>query len=125
MTEVFNRPSQRSFRQDLRNDMPDAEIILWSRLKQGQVFGCKFRRQFGIAGFVVDFYCPKLRLAIEVDGDTHFVGDAPQKDIARQKQIEEYDVKFLRVTNNDVYKNLGGVLKTIEHTVMELGKGRA
>jgi very-short-patch-repair endonuclease len=63
--------------------MPDAEIILWSRLKQGQVLGYKFRRQFGIAGFVVDFYCPKLRLAIEVDGDTHFVGDAPQKDITR------------------------------------------
>jgi len=104
--------------------MPDAEIILWSRLKQNQILGYKFRRQFGIGGFVIDFYCPKLRLAIEVDGDTHFVGDAPQKDIARQKQIEGYDVKFLRVTNNDVYKNLDGVLKTIEHKVMELGKGR-
>lgn len=52
--------------------MLKAEVILWSRLKGKRLDGYKFRRQFSVAQFVVDFYCPRLKLAIEVDGDSHF-----------------------------------------------------
>ena len=56
----------------LRNNMPKAELILWSTLKSKGLDEYKFRRQYSVAQFVVDFYCPRLKLAIEVDGDSHF-----------------------------------------------------
>ncbi len=54
--------------------MPEAEVILWSKLQSRQVDGLKFRRQYSVGRFVVDFYCSELKLAIEVDGDSHFQG---------------------------------------------------
>jgi very-short-patch-repair endonuclease len=92
--------------------------------KGKNVFGFKFRRQFGIDEYIVDFYCPELKLAIEVDGDTHFVESAPEADAIRQKRIENYGIKFLRFTNNDVYKNLDGVLITLGKYVQDLKDDR-
>jgi hypothetical protein len=72
VTEVFNRISEKPVRQSLRKALPAAELILWSKLKSRQVNGWKFRRQFGVGPYVVDFYCPALKLAIEIDGDSTF-----------------------------------------------------
>jgi very-short-patch-repair endonuclease len=63
--------------------MPPAEVILWQRLRNRQVEGYKFRRQYSIGRFVVDFYCPEKRLAIEVDGESHFVEEADLRDRER------------------------------------------
>ena len=65
--------------------MPLAEVILWSRLKGRQLEGHKFRRQYSIEHFVIDFYSTELRLAIEVDGDSHYVQNAPFAEIGRDK----------------------------------------
>ena len=70
MNKIFNDKNQKSIRQNLRKSMPKGEIILWNRLKNSKL-GYKFRRQFGINKYIVDFYCPKLKLAIEIDGKTH------------------------------------------------------
>jgi very-short-patch-repair endonuclease len=102
--------------------MPKAEVILWRYLKGKQINGYKFRRQFGIGPYVVDFYCAKLKLAIELDGDLHFSEDAQQYDFERQKYIEEFNIKFLRFTNDDIYKNLDGVMQTIHSFKMINGK---
>ena len=64
MTEIFNRQSEKPTRQLLRNTLPPAELILWSKLKSRQLCGRKFRRQFSVGPYVVDFYCPALKLAI-------------------------------------------------------------
>ncbi len=72
MTEIFNREAERGIRQSLRNTLPAAELMLWSKLKNRQICGRKFRRQFSVGPYVVDFYCPTLKLAIEIDGDSHF-----------------------------------------------------
>ena len=72
MNEYFNQDSEKEKRQRLRNTMPDAEVILWSRLKGRQILGCKFRRQHSVGPFVMDFYSPEIRLAIELDGDSHY-----------------------------------------------------
>ena len=93
--------------------MPKAEVILWSRLKGKKMNGFKFRRQYGAGPFVVDFYCPRLKLAIEVDGDSHFEEGAEEYDKRRQKYIEKIGIKFLRITNTDVYENLNGVMQII------------
>ena len=114
MTKVFNRSSEKGIRRQLRNSMTEEEVILWSRLKNRQVCGCKFRRQYGVGPFVVDFYCPEKKLAIEVDGGGHFEDEAIIQDRKRQAYIEKYGIRFLRITNLDVRKNLGGVLIAVE-----------
>lgn len=122
MTKVFNKTSLRDRRKELRHTMPDAEIIMWSRLNRRQMLGHKFRRQYSVGSYVLDFYCPELKLAIEIDGDTHFRNGADEYDKVRQEEIEQYGIKFLRFMNTEVYHNLNGVLHTIYETTEEMKK---
>lgn len=117
---LFNQKQYTRNRKELRNTSPPAERLLWGYIKNKQIIGHKFRRQFGIGRYVVDFYCPKLRLVIEVDGDIHFQGSAERSDAARQRFIESLGLKVLRFLNTDVYKNIDGVVLTIQKTVEEL-----
>jgi very-short-patch-repair endonuclease len=98
----------------LRRNLPKAEVILWSRLKNKGLDGYKFRRQYSIGKFVVDFYCPRLKLAIEVDGDSHFSEKSEVYDKERQRFIESFKISFLRFTNKDIYENLDEVLAAIK-----------
>jgi len=116
MTDIFNKKEFVKKRQYLRKNMTKAEIILWSKLKGKQLNGLKFRRQYGIKNYIVDFYCPELRLAIEIDGGVHCYDSRITYDEQRQKEIEELGIKVLRYTNNDVVKNLEGVLNDIVTT---------
>src|SRR5688500_7623038 len=88
MTHIFNRRSEKGTRQSLRNSLPPVELILWSKLKNRQICAQKFRRQFSVGPYVVDFYCPALKLAIEIDGDSHFQPGEQEKDSTRQRFIE-------------------------------------
>ncbi len=124
MGTIYNRQSGNIRRRQLRNDMPKAEVILWSKLRRRQMMGYKFRRQFGIENYVVDFYCPELKLAVELDGDSHFIDNAPEEDRERQENIEEYGIVFLRFQNGEIYNNLNGVLITIEEKIKELEYNR-
>jgi len=96
--------------------MPYAEVILWSKLKNKQL-GYKFRRQYSVEGFVIDFYCTELKLAIEADGDSHYIEGGQERDMERQKIIESYGITFLRFTNNEIYENLDGVLVKIKEYI--------
>ncbi|MDO8282878.1 MAG: endonuclease domain-containing protein [Thermodesulfovibrionia bacterium] len=117
MTKLFNKYNEKDKRRLLRNNMPKAEVVLWSKLKNKQLNGYKFRRQYSVNNFVVDFYSPELKLAIEVDGDSHFTDGADVCDKERQLIIESYGIKFLRFTNREVYENVDGVIATmIEHS---------
>jgi len=120
MTTVFNKTLLRERRRALRRSMPNAEIILWSRLNRRQVAGCKFRRQFSIGTYIVDFYCPELKIAIEIDGESHFIDGADKYDKKRQAEIEKYGIHFLRFMNTDVYHNLNGVLQSIYDAIEEI-----
>lgn len=102
--------------------MPEAEVILWSKLRARQLVGCKFRRQYSVGPFVIDFYSPQYKLAIEVDGDSHFVDNAEEYDRQRQQYIEQFGIHFLRFTNADVRTNLYGVLDTIMQKIKELSQ---
>jgi very-short-patch-repair endonuclease len=120
LTIIYNKSSQKEKRRYLRHHMPKAEIILWSALKNKQVLGYKFRRQYSVGSFVLDFYCPRLKLALEVDGESHFSNSAKIYDQERQKYIEEFGIKFLRFINNDIYTNLDGVIEEIIRTIKVL-----
>jgi len=93
--------------------MPPAEVLLWLKLKGKGLEGYKFRRQYGVDKFVIDFYCPEIKLAIEVDGDSHFVEGADVTDKERQAIIESFGISFLRFTNREIYENLDGILNQI------------
>ena len=110
---IFNKTSEKAKRRKLRNNMPKAESVLWYYLRRKQLEGYKFRRQYSVGKYVIDFYCPRFKLAIEVDGASHFWPGAAEYDKRRQKYIESFGIKFLRFTNTDVYENIDGVLEKI------------
>jgi very-short-patch-repair endonuclease len=72
MAVHYNKSVMKQRRKALRHSMPNADVILWQHLSRRQMHGYKFRRQYSIDHYVVDFYCPRLKLAIEVDGESHF-----------------------------------------------------
>ena len=117
MTQFFNQPEQRNKRRDLRSTMPSAEVILWSKLKGRQLLGCKFRRQYGIGAYVVDFYCFETKLAFELDGESHFRTGSQKSDWEREEFIRGFGIKTLRFLNADVYENLDGVWEVIAREV--------
>ena len=123
MTQLFNKITEKQKRRDLRNNMPKAEVLVWTRL-QGSQTGCRFRRQFSVGPFVIDFYCPSLRLAVEIDGDSHFEKAAQAADEERQAFIEALGIKLLRFTNNEVFNNLDSVVEAIGHTALSLAGSR-
>lgn len=97
----------------LRSDMTGPEIRLWSKLRARQLQGLKFRRQHGIGAYIVDFYCPEQSLVIEIDGDSH--ADAAQivKDKQREKYLQSLGLRVIRYINDDIVKNLDGVLEDL------------
>ena len=120
MTQFFNRTNEKVKRRLLRNNMPKAEAVVWSKLKGRQMLGYKFRRQYSVNRYFIDFYCPELKLAVEIDGDSHFQEESRDDDKLRQAFIESFDIQFVRFTNEDVYKNLEGVLETVRRMVLEI-----
>ncbi|MHB8843903.1 MAG: endonuclease domain-containing protein [Nitrospirota bacterium] len=113
MTELFNRTEVKDKRRALRKEMPPAEVILWNVLRGKGLSGRKFRRQYSIGPYIVDFYCPQAKLAIEIDGESHFIEGAEMRDRERQKYIQAKGIQVLRFTNTDVYERLEGVVLQI------------
>ena len=111
--KIFNQNKLKSTRQSLRNNMPLPEIILWNRIRGKQLLRYKFRRQYSVQNFVIDFYCPAKKIAIEIDGDNHYTESKIVEDKIRQKKIEELGIKVLRFTNLEIETNIDGVLAQI------------
>ena len=120
MTKVYNKNTEKDKRRSLRQDIVKAEKVIWGKIRNRQIEDCKFRRQYSVDKYVIDFYSPILKLAIEIDGESHFEEGAAEYDRERQSYIESLGIKFIRFTNNDVYENLDGVLVRIVLKVREL-----
>ncbi len=112
MTQLFNLKSQKGLRKILRGQGILAEIKLWSKLRNKNL-GYKFKRQFGIGKYIVDFYCPKKRLIIEIDGATHSTNKEIADDAIREKYFESLGLRVIRFTNNDIKENMDEVLTVI------------
>jgi very-short-patch-repair endonuclease len=117
MTRLFNRTTEKEKRRALRKDMPEPEKRIWARLRAKQIYGHKFRRQYSIGNFIVDFYCPEKKLAIEIDGDSHFTQKMRPYDAVRQKYIESKGIHVVRFTNQDITENVEGVLVHIAESL--------
>ena len=95
----------------LRRRLTRAESILWRHLRSRQLGGWKWRRQEPLGAYVVDFLCPELRLAVEVDGDVHAFREL--EDAERQASLEAMGLRVVRFTNDDVIRNIDGVLTAL------------
>ena len=101
----------------LRNNMTEAEKIVWDKLKNRNVFKARFRKQHPIGSFIVDFYCHEYKLAIEIDGEIHLKTEVNEYDDGRSHDIEKLGIKILRFTNNEVFKNLNKLIVEILKTI--------
>lgn len=109
----------KEFSRQLRNNSTLSEVLLWQELRAGQLHGYKFNRQKPLGNYIVDFYCKKLNLVIEIDGESHYHDEAPIKDQERQQVLERMGLKFLRFEDLDVKKNMAIVLSEILHFIEE------
>ncbi len=89
MQKLFNLPQQKNIRRILRQQPITCERILWSKARNRQLGGFKFKRQYSIGNFVVDFYCAEAKLVIEIDGATHGTDKEIQNDNIRQNFLEK------------------------------------
>jgi len=98
----------------LRRELTDAERILWSRLK-GRQLGWQFRVQHPVGPYIADFACVRLKLIVEVDGATHGTIAEQMHDARRSRYLEIQGWEVMRFWNDEVYRNLDGVLGSIGH----------
>lgn len=113
MTELFNKAELKERRRSLRGQIPPCERILWARLRNRQVSGLKFRRQYGIDRFVVDFYCPDATLVVEIDGYSHTFEATWAYDVERQQYLESLGLSILRFNDDQIIKDIEAVLGQI------------
>jgi very-short-patch-repair endonuclease len=111
---IYNNKDRKDFRRNLRREMTDAESKLWDRIRDRRL-GEKFRRQYSVTGYILDFYCPAKRIAIEIDGSQHI--ENREYDDKRTEVLKMLDIKVLRFWNKDVNKNMEGVLMMIKEAV--------
>ena len=123
MTQLFNKQTEKEKRRKLRKNTTNAEKIVWTYLRRKQILSERFLRQFSVEYYVLDFYCPRLRLAIEIDGDSHFINqDVIDYDKERQDFIENLGIEVLRFRNEEVFADNDGVINSITQKVKELQK---
>jgi very-short-patch-repair endonuclease len=116
----FDRTPQKTARaKRLRTDATPAERILWSKLRSAQVAGESFRRQHPIGPYVLDFYCPAVRLGIELDGEQHGLPDRIRGDGRRDQWLREQGIVVLRFWNTDIRGHLQDVMDQIANVVFE------
>ena len=105
--------SLRVYSWELRKNMTDAEKLLWAKIRNRQIKGYQFYRQKIIGNFIVDFYCPRANLIIEIDGGQHYSDKAKQKDVARDEFLKSSGLRVFRFSDREVFENLDGVMENI------------
>jgi very-short-patch-repair endonuclease len=118
---MINPKKTKKQRQYLRNNMTKWEVRFWNDLKGKKMFGFKVRRQYGIENYVIDFYCPRLQLAIEIDGDVHYFNEKAEKDKKKDESLEAAGIKVIRIDNLDFEEDYESVILYLE----DLFKDRA
>ena len=111
---IWYHKNLKEIARELRNSPTQAGSYLWEKLKGKQLRGYDFHRQKSLLYYIVDFYCPKMKLAIELDGSVHELEEIKHRDVIRQEELEEHGITFLRFTNSDVLLRINEVLQAIE-----------
>ncbi|KKS64211.1 MAG: hypothetical protein UV40_C0004G0002 [Parcubacteria group bacterium GW2011_GWA1_42_7] len=118
MPFLFNDSKLKSRRRELRRNQTEAEKIIWRYLRGRSMEGMKFFRQYGVGSYILDFYCPRLSLAIEIDGGQHMEESGKIHDAKRADFLSSKGIKIMRFGNNEVMKNKQAVLEMIRHYII-------
>ncbi len=111
----FNR-KLKPLARNLRNNMTDAEQLFWTKVRKKQINDYQFYRQKNIGNYIVDFYCPKKKLVVEIDGGQHYENHEIKRDQERDQYMQTLGFTVLRFSDIDVLTNIDGVIKRIhEH----------
>lgn len=113
--QPYNKNLKQASR-DLRNNMTDAEQLLWQRLRRKQILGLQFYRQKPILNFIVDFYCPSVSLVIECDGGQHYTVEGLEADRARDQALAQLGLNVLRFDNRQILIEIDAVIELIFQT---------
>jgi very-short-patch-repair endonuclease len=106
----------------LRNESTETEIFLWLKLKGKQMYGYDFHRQKPIDNYILDFFCHELLLGIEVDGYSHEILEVYNKDIVKEKRMNDLGITILRFSDFEVLKDMENVIRAIEFYILEFEK---
>jgi very-short-patch-repair endonuclease len=107
-----------SLAKQFRKEPTKAEDILWEQIRKSKLKGFKFRRQAPIGRYIAAFYCPEVKLVIEIDGKVHDLSENMEYDIIRQISLESGDNTVIRFKNEEVIFNLSSVLEQIEKSLL-------
>jgi len=116
--EKLKQPSRQ-----LRDNMTDAERYLWTKIRMKQIKGYQFYRQKPIGDYIVDFFCPRAKLVIEVDGSQHSFNETTDYDKIRGEYLMSLGLRVMRFTNTEVMKNIEGVIESITENMGEIPLG--
>ncbi len=122
MTKHYNRKTEEVKRKKLRQNSTYTEKIVWMNLRNRRMLGYKFKRQYSVDKYIIDFYCPELKFAIEVDGISHHSVVKQIYDKERQKYLESYGIRFIRITDEELVGNTNKAFDRIENAMKELSK---
>jgi very-short-patch-repair endonuclease len=112
--QISNLPYLKTFRKELRNNLTAAEASLWKLLQGKKLEGKKFRRQHSVGNYILDFYCPTERIAIELDGQGHFETQQAIYDQERDLFLKYYGIRVLRFENKEVWNNSESLLEKVK-----------
>ncbi len=110
---INNLPRLKTYRKELRNNLTPAEAKFWKIVQNKNLDGRKFRRQHSIGKYILDFYCPSEKLAVELDGAGHFYDQKRVSDFVRRKYLESYGIRVLRFENRLVFEDLEWIVGVI------------
>ena len=114
-TDIHNLPEVAKYRRNLRTNLTPAEARLWTLLKGSGLDGRKFRRQHSVGRYILDFYCPSEKLAVELDGEGHFTLPAVSYDANRRRYLERCGIRVIRFENELVFRSEEWVLDQIRN----------
>ena len=107
----------KQYSRQLRENMTDAERKLWAKIRRKQIKEYQFYRQKPVGDYIVDFYCPRAKLVVEIDGSQHLVGETIQYDRIRDDYLSSLGLRVVRFTNTDVLMNIKGVVERIKDEI--------
>ena len=119
---LYNHKNLKDRRRELRKNQTPAEKLLWKHISKDKIFGLRFLRQYGVGPYILDFYCAKVRLAIEIDGEVHNKEERKVYDKEREEYLKNLNIETIRFCNDDVLKNTKETLDKLKTKIKLLIK---
>ena len=120
MKFLRNDPTLKQRRRELRRNQSNAERAFWVKVRDKQFFGMKFFRQYSIGPYILDFYCPGLKLAVELDGGQHNQSDGREHDATRSEYLKVQEIDVMRFWNHEVLLDIESILAKLALKVTPL-----